>query len=195
MQHETSRDGGRARDTKAEIHRAALALFSSQGYEKTSLREIAEQVGITKASLYYHYSSKQELLRAIMGTFFEDIAVLFERVDSLEWSPENEMVLLGEYLDVVIKHRATGPTLVRDMTAVLAAFGDELDNLIKHSRRFQLWLAGPDPTPADRVRASAAVEVIGAVLSAGMEPEVMPDEELRAILLDAAGAVLSRRSR
>ena len=39
MQHET-----RARDTKGEIHRVALELFSGQGYEKTSLREIAEAV-------------------------------------------------------------------------------------------------------------------------------------------------------
>ena len=68
MQHATS-----SRDTKTAIHRAALELFSGQGYEKTSLREIAEQVGITKASLYYHYSSKQDLLRAIIGTFVDDV--------------------------------------------------------------------------------------------------------------------------
>jgi AcrR family transcriptional regulator len=194
VQHATSQDGGRARDTKTEIHRAALELFSSQGYEKTSLREIAEQVGITKASLYYHYSSKQDLLRAIIGTFFDDIEALFERTGDLKWSPENELELLGAYLDVIIKHRATGPTLLRDITAVLAAFGDELDNLIEQSRRFQVWLAGPDPTPSDRVRAAAAVEVVGAVLSAGMDQETVPDEEMRAILLDAAGAVLARRT-
>ncbi len=78
----------RARDTKAEIHAAALELFSSRGYEKTSLREIAEQVGITKASLYYHYSSKQELLQAIVGTFFDDMHGVFALVDELPWSPE-----------------------------------------------------------------------------------------------------------
>lgn len=191
-----ARDGARdkGRDTKAEIHAAALELFSSRGYEKTSLREIAEQVGITKASLYYHYSSKQELLQAIVGTFFDDLNDVFAQVDE-PWSQERELEVLGAYLDAVIKHRATGPTLLRDMTAVLAAFGDRLDDLIAESRRFQLWLAGPDPTAADRVLAAAAVEVVGAVLSAGMDPAEVSDEEMRTILLDAASAVLARTTR
>ena len=160
MQHATS-----SRDTKAAIHRAAVDLFSSQGYDKTSLREIAEQVGITKASLYYHYSSKQELLRAIVGTFLDDVFAVLRKVEDLPWSPENERELLAAYVDVVIAHRSTGPTLMRDIAAVLAAFGDDLDILIAQSRRFQLWLAGPDPTPADRLRAAAAVETIGAAMS------------------------------
>ncbi|WBQ06865.1 TetR/AcrR family transcriptional regulator [Kribbella sp. CA-293567] len=194
QQESSSRAGAKPRDTKAEIHRAALELFSSRGYEKTSLREIAEQVGITKASLYYHYSSKQELLQAIIGTFFEDLREVFALVENRPWSLELEQELLGTYLDVVIKHRATGPTVLRDITAVLAAFDDQLDDLIGQSRRFQLWLAGPDPTPADRVRAAAAVEVVGAVLSTGLDQTAVSDEEMRAILLDAATAVLSRKT-
>ncbi len=102
--------------------------------------------------------------------------------------------VLGAYLDAVIKHRATGPTLLRDMTAVLAAFGDRLDDLIGQSRGFQLWLAGPDPTPADRVLAAAAIEVAGAVLSGGMGPAEVSDDEMRSVLLDAAAAVLARRT-
>ena len=187
MQHATS-----SRDTKAAIHRAAVDLFSSQGYDKTSLREIAEQVGITKASLYYHYSSKQELLRAIVGTFLDDVFAVLRKVEDLPWSPENERQLLAAYVDVVIAHRSTGPTLMRDIAAVLAAFGDDLDILIAQSRRFQLWLAGPDPTPADRLRAAAAVETIGAAMSAELDLGVS-DAEIRAILLDAASAILARR--
>ncbi|WP_350281408.1 helix-turn-helix domain-containing protein [Kribbella sp. HUAS MG21] len=189
MQHATS-----SRDTKTEIHRAAVQLFSTQGYEKTSLREIAEQVGITKASLYYHYSSKQQLLRAIVGTFLDDVFAVLRQVDDLPWSPETERELLGAYVDVVIEHRSTGPTLMRDIAAVLAAFGDDLDKLIAQSRRFQVWLAGPDPTPADRLRAAAAVEVVGAAMSAEIDPESSPDE-IRAVLLDAASAILARRGK
>lgn len=187
MQHATS-----SRDTKAEIHRAAVDLFSTQGYDKTSLREIAEQVGITKASLYYHYSSKQELLRAIVGTFLDELFEVLRLTETLEWSSENEQQALGAYVDVVIAHRATGPTLLRDIAAVLAAFGDDLDELIGRSRRFQLWLAGPDPTAADRLRAAAAVETVGAAMSAGLDLSVS-DAEIRAVLLDAATAVLARR--
>jgi AcrR family transcriptional regulator len=182
----------RVRDTKTEIHRAATELFSTQGYEKTSLREIAEQVGITKASLYYHYSSKQDLLRAIVGTFLDDMSRVLGLVEDVPWSPETERELLGAYVDVVIAHRSTGPTLLRDIAAVLAAFGDDLDKLIAQSRRFQLWLAGPDPSPADRLRAAAAVETVGAAMSVELDLGVS-DTEIRAVLFDAATAILARR--
>jgi len=190
VQHDT-----RARDTKAEIHQAALELFSTRGYEKTSLREIAERVGITKASLYYHYSSKHELLKAIIGSFFEDLNEMLNLVDQLPWSAETERELMGAYLDVVIKHRVAGPLVLRDLAAVLAAFGDDLDEVVARSRDFQIWLAGPDPTVGDRLLAAAAVEVVGAVLSSGLGPSEVSDDEIRAVLLDAATAVLSRRQR
>ncbi|GAA1684620.1 TetR/AcrR family transcriptional regulator [Kribbella sp. NPDC056951] len=183
-----------SRDTKASIHRAALDLFSAQGYEKTSLREIAEQVGITKASLYYHYSSKQDLLRAIIGTFVDDLRQVMARTDGLDWSPEAERELLGAYLDVLIKHRATGPTLMRDIGAVLAAIDEDLEGLIATSRGFQLWLAGPNPTVPDRLRAAAAIEALSAALSANLSPGEFIDSEIHATLLDAAAALLGRRN-
>ena len=48
-------------DTRERILDAALDLFIEQGYDKTSLREIAERVGVTKAALYYHFESKEEI--------------------------------------------------------------------------------------------------------------------------------------
>lgn len=50
------------RNTKREILNAALDLFSVHGYEATSTAQIAAAVGIRKASLYSHFSSKQEIL-------------------------------------------------------------------------------------------------------------------------------------
>ena len=43
----------------------ALELFSDQGYDGTSLREIAERLGVTKAALYYHFASKEDILMAL----------------------------------------------------------------------------------------------------------------------------------
>lgn len=56
-------------DTRSEIRRVAAELFAAQGFEKTSLREVAERLGITKAALYYHYPSKAELARGIVPTW------------------------------------------------------------------------------------------------------------------------------
>ena len=49
-------------NTRDEILKAALGLFSVNGYEATSISQIADAVGIRKASLYSHFSSKQEIL-------------------------------------------------------------------------------------------------------------------------------------
>lgn len=57
--------------TKQEILDAALELFSSQGYEATSVSQLAESVGIRKASLYSHFVNKQAILDALIETTLE----------------------------------------------------------------------------------------------------------------------------
>ena len=49
-------------DTKQEILKTALKLFSAKGYESTSVAEIADAIGIRKASLYSRFTSKKEIL-------------------------------------------------------------------------------------------------------------------------------------
>ena len=56
-------------NTKQEILKASLELFSVQGFEATSISQIADAVGIRKASLYSHFDSKQAILNAIEGGF------------------------------------------------------------------------------------------------------------------------------
>ena len=57
--------------TKQEILEASLDLFSTQGYEATSMSQISEAVGIRKASLYSHFASKQEILDSLLHTVIE----------------------------------------------------------------------------------------------------------------------------
>ena len=54
-----------ANDTRQRILNVALDLFTEQGYDGTSLRQIAEQLGVTKAALYYHFESKEDILMAL----------------------------------------------------------------------------------------------------------------------------------
>lgn len=53
--------------TKEKILDAALELFSGQGYQETSVAEIAEAVGIKAPSLYKHYRNKQAIFEAIVA--------------------------------------------------------------------------------------------------------------------------------
>ena len=61
-------------NTKQEILEAALDLFSVQGFEATSISQIADAVGIRKASLYSHFENKQAILDALVKDVLEQYA-------------------------------------------------------------------------------------------------------------------------
>lgn len=54
------------KNTKERILEEALILFSKKGYSATSMHDIATKIGVTKAALYKHYTSKQEILDSIV---------------------------------------------------------------------------------------------------------------------------------
>ena len=81
-------------NTKEKIFDVSLELFSKKGYDSVSLREIAEEVGIKKSSIYSHYSSKESILTDI----FEYLTNLFENDEPLKskdlmLSENNEILL------------------------------------------------------------------------------------------------------
>ena len=53
-----AKNGGRRDD----VLEAAAALFATKGYAATSIRDIAQQVGLMSGSLYYHFESKEQIL-------------------------------------------------------------------------------------------------------------------------------------
>ncbi|MGW0827489.1 TetR/AcrR family transcriptional regulator [Streptomyces sp. NPDC002845] len=67
-------------NTRQRIQDVALELFSEQGYEKTSLREIAEHLDVTKAALYYHFKTKEDILISL----FQDLTRPLD--DLIEWA-------------------------------------------------------------------------------------------------------------
>lgn len=81
-------------NTKEKIFDVSLDLFSRKGYDSVSLREIAEEVGIKKSSIYSHYPSKE----AILMDIFEYLTNLFEYDDllnneELSLSADNEILI------------------------------------------------------------------------------------------------------
>jgi AcrR family transcriptional regulator len=183
-------DGVSARDTRSAIREAALRLFLANGVEQTSLREVADEVGINKASLYYHYESKADLLAAVVAPL---LFVMRDVADGLAATPHDEAGvrnLLHRYLVGLLNHRAEGSLFVRDAAAMSAALGSMLPELMDLSNRIHLWLAGPGASAEDAVRAIAAVQVLGTALTAGAQVPDATDDELARVLLDAAMNVL-----
>ena len=53
--------------TKRKIFEASMKLFAEKGYDATSVEEITATVGVAKGTLYYHFSSKEEIFNFLVG--------------------------------------------------------------------------------------------------------------------------------
>lgn len=82
--------------TKDRITEAALRLFSEKGYLGASLSDIAKQVGISKAALYKHFASKQEILDRILARMDELDSERAQRFSM----PGNELGSIAAYKEI-----------------------------------------------------------------------------------------------
>ena len=83
-----------AGDTKERIMDTALKLFAEKGYLGTSMNDIAKQLGFTKAALYKHYTSKQEILNRIVEWMNE---MDYERAKQFEMPEGNLTEIVAAY--------------------------------------------------------------------------------------------------
>src|SRR5580692_3302676 len=72
-------------DTRARILDVALQLFTEHGFEGTTLQQIADRLGFTKAALYYHFRSKDDLLQALIAPAVGELDAL---LDAHEGEPD-----------------------------------------------------------------------------------------------------------
>src|SRR5262249_16049398 len=88
-------------DTRERIQSVALQLFAEHGYDKTSLREISERLGVTKAALYYHYKSKEDIVRSLVEDYFGQIDALIEWGRGQPRTPRLRGEVLSRYFGIV----------------------------------------------------------------------------------------------
>ena len=95
-------------NTKQVILAAALDLFSVQGFEATSMQQIAEAVGIRKPSLYSHFAGKQEILDALVQTTIEQYEKhsLFAQADwdNPDFTTGKQNITEDDVLQMILKH-------------------------------------------------------------------------------------------
>jgi AcrR family transcriptional regulator len=87
--------------TRENIQTVALRLFSEQGYESTSMRQIAEELGFTKAALYYHFKSKEDIVRALMEAMRGQITDLVAWARTQEPGPEVRRTVIARWREIM----------------------------------------------------------------------------------------------
>jgi AcrR family transcriptional regulator len=104
MTHEARHDphhDARRGDTRARIQQVALELFAEQGYDKTSLREIAERLDVTKAALYYHFKSKEDIVRSLIEDYMGQVDALVAWAKAQPRTRQARGEVLRRYVHIV----------------------------------------------------------------------------------------------
>jgi AcrR family transcriptional regulator len=183
----------RTGDTRERIKEVALELFTEQGYEQTSLREIAERLGVTKAALYYHFKSKEEIVAA----FVDERVALMD--DLMAWAkseppgPETRLAFIHRYVSEVDIGRYH--SLMRFFQENQPALKGTAVGARMRERMFDLIevLSGPDASPVDKLRTAYAVFVLHSAWFMLREPDVT-DEQRAAAALEIALELAQPRS-
>lgn len=99
-----------------QIARVAARLFARQGYEATSVRQITDEAGVTKPTLYYHYGSKEGLAQALLTV---PIRLLTERISRIVAEPGSAVDRLGEFLEIHFEFCREEPDRLRFLYALV----------------------------------------------------------------------------
>jgi AcrR family transcriptional regulator len=146
--------------TREAILAAAQRLFSEQGYDATSLRQIADAVGTTKAAVYYHFPAKEHMLVELTRPWLDALGGLVTQMRSSEVAGR-AAATLEAYLDVCIAHHPILNLLASDpATANHPDIGRRALTLIDAVKRH---VAGDDASDARQVNTACAFGVLHAV--------------------------------
>lgn len=142
----------RRSDTREQIRRVALELFAEQGYEKTSLREIAERLEVTKAALYYHFKTKEDIVASLFEDFHAEALELLEWAKGQDPTPASRRELVRRYAEII---QGPGRELIRFMQQNEPAVRDlkggaDLRSLM---RSLATFLVDEDMSLPDQIRA------------------------------------------
>ncbi|MET7329531.1 helix-turn-helix domain-containing protein [Nonomuraea sp. NPDC005650] len=149
-------------DTRTRIQEIALRLFTEQGYEATSLREIAEELGVTKAALYYHFKTKDDIVTSLVEGRLVELEELLAWVRGRPKTPETRRELVERYAEGILRaqHIGVARFLERNQTALR-----DHPTLIKTRERMMELVAElnePGATPVERVSRATALFAIHA---------------------------------
>ncbi|AXG78507.1 TetR/AcrR family transcriptional regulator [Streptomyces paludis] len=167
-------------DTRQRIQDVALELFAEQGYEKTSLREIAERLDVTKAALYYHFKSKEDIIVSIFADLTAPIDELIAWGRSRPHSLETKHEILRRYSRML----ANAAPLFRFFQENQASLRDLRIGAPFKDRMLDLrdLLQEPGASMSDQVRCLSALFTVHTGMLALKDVAGDPEEKREAVL-------------
>ena len=101
-------------NTRQRILQAAETAFGNDGYGGTRLHQVAERVGVQKASLFHYFASKEDLYRAVLEEQIDEFGEAVGRVLDGDGEPLDKIqALLALYVEMVVSRPARTKILLR----------------------------------------------------------------------------------
>jgi AcrR family transcriptional regulator len=178
-------------DTRTRIQRIALELFTEHGYEATSLREIAERLGVTKAALYYHFKTKDEIIDSLVNDRAARIQELVAWAQTQPRTLPSRCEILRRYSDLLYEqeHHALVRFFERNQSSMAQHKAGAV--MKERLRELQDMLADPTAPLTTRIRASLAIFSLHSTWFSVPDPEIT-DEQRREASLEVALELLQK---
>ena len=163
-----------AERTRQQILETAQRLFAELGYDATSLQMIADELRLTKAAVYYHFHTKNEILHAAMKPGLQRLEALLDQAAAIRGRRARTEFLVTGFVDFLVQNRLYASMAANDP----AAKRDKTAESMTLRERGRTLLFGDNPTGAQRLAASTLFYIPDCL------PELadLSDEELREAL-------------
>jgi AcrR family transcriptional regulator len=149
-------------DVRGHIQRVALEMFIEDGYDKTSLREIAERLGVTKAALYYHFPTKDDIVKSLIEQRIAAVDALMEWAEAQPRTEETRLEFVRRYsvLHDVAKHEHVIRFFERNQTLINTLAAGKL--MKDQMERVFGFLMEPGESTVQQLRRAMAIFTIHA---------------------------------
>lgn len=177
---------------RAQLHETALRLFARDGVEGTSLQAIADDMGVTKAAVYYHYRSKDDLVLSVLAPLFTELYAIVDRAAAHRSRPVRLDEFVTGIVGLIVDNHSRFAVLVGDpyVARLLEAHHD----LSGWWRRIvdEIIGAGADP-----LTQTAMMVFLTGMTAPLVKPPVegLDDETQRAQLIECGRRILQVRRR
>lgn len=194
--HQPGRDQAGA-STRERILDVALDLFTEQGFDGTSMREIAERLHITKPSIYHHFASKEDILMALHLRLHEFVRPAFAPLTGQALTLQAWDSLLDELVDRMVAQRKLFLMHERNQAAMekLHRVRDHDEDHEDIQQRLRQALADPSLPLRDRVRMACSFgAAFGGLFMLGDAFENVPGAELGGLVRGVVHGIVADHS-
>ncbi len=173
--------------SRQRILDVAGAMFAEHGYEGTAMQDVAKELGLTRAALYYHYSSKADILREIIDAETTRFFATLESIGEIKSRSARLDATVTALVAAGLSQRLRIVFLVSDpAVGALPTPGDGRPDVFDHVAKV---IYGQKPTAEQLFAVNAAFMMFAAVPAFAH----LSDEQLSPILTDALRRLLAVR--